>query len=70
MGSDRPDRDKTEKAAALPMIRCGECMNEVPRSEAISREGSDYTLYFCGLGCFDRWRKTHPEEAARLHPHH
>ncbi|MDX9739797.1 MAG: DUF3330 domain-containing protein [Gammaproteobacteria bacterium] len=69
MGTDRPDRDKTNKAAFTPLVHCNECMHEVPRSEALSREGSDYTLFFCGLDCFHRWRKGHPEEAARLHGH-
>jgi hypothetical protein len=61
MGTDRPDRDKTDKAAATPLVRCGDCMHEVPRSEALSREGSDYTLF---------WRRDHPEEASRLRPQH
>jgi hypothetical protein len=69
MGTDRPDRDKTDKAADMPAVHCGECMKEVPRSEAISREGTDYTLFFCGLDCFERWRKSHPEDGARRRAH-
>lgn len=68
MDADRPDRDKTDKAAATHTVHCGECMKELPSFAAVTREGSDYTMHFCGLNCFERWRRHHPVEAARLHP--
>ena len=68
MGTDRPDRDKTDKAAVARRTQCGECMKEIRDSGGIAREGADYTLHFCGVTCFERWRRDHPEEAARLHP--
>jgi hypothetical protein len=36
---------------------CAVCEHEVPLSEAVVREASDYMAYFCGLECYERWRK-------------
>ncbi len=38
-------------------VPCEVCMKEIPRSEAKVEEASDYVAYFCGLECFDKWRK-------------
>jgi len=34
---------------------CAVCECEVPLSEAVVPEASDYVAYFCGLECYDRW---------------
>jgi hypothetical protein len=47
-GSDFLDNDETQ-------VSCHTCTTEIPLSEAVSSEGEDYMLYFCGLGCFARW---------------
>lgn len=44
----------TEPASHVP---CSVCQHEIPWSTAAWREGSDYVAYFCGLDCYDRWRK-------------
>lgn len=54
MSGDRLDKDKTN-VPPKTLLQCSECLKEVPRSEAFVREGADYTLYFCGLDCFDKW---------------
>jgi hypothetical protein len=36
---------------------CEVCEHEVPLSEAVVREASDYMAHFCGLECYERWRK-------------
>jgi hypothetical protein len=36
---------------------CAVCEHEVLLSEAVVREASDYMAYFCGLECYERWRK-------------
>jgi hypothetical protein len=41
--------------AASP-VHCSACGREVPLSEAVVREASDYVAYFCGLDCYERWR--------------
>lgn len=39
------------------LLKCDVCMKEVPVSEAKSAEASDYVAHFCGLECFEKWRK-------------
>jgi ribosome-binding protein aMBF1 (putative translation factor) len=36
-------------------ISCEICLKEVPRTEAMNAEGSEYVLYFCGLDCYQKW---------------
>jgi len=36
-------------------VSCHICETQVPLSEAISPEGEDYMLHFCGMDCFARW---------------
>ena len=38
-------------------VFCAVCEHEVPLSEAVVREASDYMVHFCGLECYERWRK-------------
>jgi hypothetical protein len=38
-------------------VACAVCEHEVPLSEAVVREASDYVAYFCGLDCYERWRR-------------
>lgn len=38
-------------------VRCEVCMKEIPASEAIVPEASDYVAHFCGAQCYDQWRK-------------
>lgn len=38
-------------------VACTICLKEVPASEAKSDEASDYVRHFCGLNCYDKWRK-------------
>jgi hypothetical protein len=47
----RPEEPLDEK------VSCEVCLTEVPKSEARSAEGRDYVLYFCGLDCYEAWRK-------------
>jgi hypothetical protein len=34
---------------------CSGCEREIPLSEAVVPEASDYVAYFCGLECYARW---------------
>ncbi len=38
-------------------VACKMCMKEIPISEAIVPEATEYVAYFCGVECYDRWRK-------------
>ena len=41
--------------AAPYKAACAVCEREVPLSEAVVPEASDYVAYFCGLECYARW---------------
>jgi hypothetical protein len=38
-------------------VSCAVCEHEVPLSEAVVPEAADYMAHFCGLECYERWRK-------------
>lgn len=38
-------------------VNCDICMKEIPASEAKNAEASDYVAHFCGLDCYDKWKK-------------
>ena len=38
-------------------VSCDICMNEIPIDEANSFEAQDYVVHFCGLECFEKWKK-------------
>jgi hypothetical protein len=39
------------------MVACDICLKEVPASEAKNCEATDYVIHFCGLECYEKWRK-------------
>ena len=45
-------------------VSCEVCLKLVPRSGAASAEARDYVAYFCGLDCYDKWRREHSPEPA------
>ena len=45
----------------LERVPCHVCQHDIPISEAVAAEVTDYVVYFCGLDCYDRWR--HQREA-------
>jgi len=36
-------------------VKCEFCGKEIPKSAALSAEGKDYTWYFCGKDCYEKW---------------
>jgi hypothetical protein len=46
-----------EKPTEVEKVACEVCLKEIARSEAKIEEASDYVLYFCGLGCYVKWRE-------------
>ena len=48
--NDKPEPVQVEQVA------CEICLKEVPLSEAIVPEATDYVAYFCGLDCYDKWK--------------
>ena len=43
-------------------VPCKVCLKEIPQSEAKAEEASDYVMYFCGLDCYEQWKKDNNEE--------
>lgn len=39
-------------------LDCEVCMKEIPVSEDQSEEARDYIMHYCGIECYDRWRKS------------
>lgn len=39
------------------IITCEVCFKEIPISEAKSDKATDYIMYYCGLDCYDKWKK-------------
>ncbi len=48
--------DRGVEATIEPVLTCDVCCKEVPRSEALSAEATDYVYYFCGPDCYGKWK--------------
>jgi hypothetical protein len=49
---------KSHQPGTLPKtVECAQCMKLIPPSEAVSPEGHDYVLYFCGAECRAEWER-------------
>ena len=42
-------------------LACAVCEHEVPISEAVIPEATDYVVYLCGLDCYQRWRASNDD---------
>ncbi len=49
------------KPVEATIVKCEVCLKEVPKSAARSAESEEYVVHFCGLECYDKWRKQEPE---------
>jgi hypothetical protein len=43
-------------ATSLHQISCQVAITEIPISEVVNDEATDYVIYFFGLDCYDKWR--------------
>lgn len=50
-------------AISLRLISCQVCIKEIPFSELVNEEATDYVIHYFGLDCFDTWR--HLAEVSR-----
>ncbi len=50
------------KPSNVERVACEVCLKEIPKSEAMVAEATDYVLHFCGLECYAKW-KTWDEKA-------
>jgi hypothetical protein len=46
----------SEKQVELELVACDVCLKEVPKSEAMVPEVTDYVVHFCGLECYEKWQ--------------
>jgi hypothetical protein len=44
------------KPSDMMQVACEVCMKEIPKSEAMVAEATDYVLHFCGLECYSKWK--------------
>lgn len=44
-------------------VACTVCFKEIPLSEATSVKATDYIVYYCGLECYDQWKKQEAESS-------
>lgn len=47
----------SEKPVEIEHVACEICLKEVPLSEAKVPEATDYFVHFCGLECYEQWKK-------------
>jgi len=52
-------KQDTSSETQEQLLACHICLKEVPASGAKSDETSDYVRHFCGLECYDKWKKKH-----------
>jgi len=45
------------KSTTEEKVSCEVCLKEIPKSEAKVAEAEDYVHHFCGLECFEKWKK-------------
>ena len=57
-----------DKPAEVERVACEVCMKEVPRSAATVAEATDYFVHFCGVDCYERWKKLSPRPQAAARP--
>jgi hypothetical protein len=43
------------KLTGVPLVPCETCQKEIPKSVALSAEGRDDVVYFCGVDCYEEW---------------
>ncbi|MFZ3082267.1 DUF3330 domain-containing protein [Rhodoferax ferrireducens] len=48
----------------VEQVACEICLKEVPLSEAVVPEATDYVAHFCGLDCYQKWKDQRPETDA------
>ena len=42
-------------------VSCEICRSEIPVSEANIAEAVDYVVHFCGVECYEEWKKEEPK---------
>ena len=45
------------RPVAPERVSCEVCRKDVPKSESVVPEASDYLMHFCGLDCYEKWKQ-------------
>lgn len=45
-----------DKPVEVERVLCKVCLTEIPITEAIVPEATDYVAHFCGLDCYEKWK--------------
>lgn len=53
---------KNNKDTNDKQSRCDCCNEDIPPSAALTTEGKDYIYHFCGMQCYDLWKKTNSND--------
>jgi len=48
--------------AKTETVECDVCLKEVPASEAVVPEDTDYVAHFCGIECYEKWKQRMPKK--------
>ena len=48
---------KPNTPATNQPVSCDVCLKEIPPSAAKNEEAAGYFMHFCGLECYDVWKK-------------
>lgn len=63
---------KSQQGEVQVPIACEVCLKEIPPSVDQSLEGPDYIYHYCGLECYEEWRRQREQaeaaEPAQAHP--
>jgi len=55
--SEEIDMIERNKLIEPEKVSCEVCFKEIPISEASSVKATDYIMYYCGLECYEKWKK-------------
>ena len=48
---------KKSDSSEAEKVSCAICLKEVPITEAVIPEAADYVAHFCGLDCYEKWKR-------------
>lgn len=54
------DGSETSRPSLPVLVDCEICRQEIRAYNALTEEGEDYLLWFCGTECYAEWRREHP----------
>lgn len=53
------------KPSEPDLVACNVCLEEIPKSAAISQEADTYAQYYCGIDCYSQWKQQEDDTKAQ-----